>query len=105
MQTRTEFFAAPDVSNLLLPAKHYACAPGADAPRAGVGFTLLFTHATGMHKECWEPTIEGILKDRNVRDAWSLEWPSHGEGAAANAAALAKRKEGVSASTVPCGLR
>lgn len=70
------------------------------------GLTLLFTHCVGSHKEQWEPTIECLfaLQDENlkapfqrVREAWSCDWPSHGEAALLNAEVLESRGQYISA--------
>jgi pimeloyl-ACP methyl ester carboxylesterase len=79
-------FVSPDVSDLKLPAKHYTPRVARDT-----GYTLLFAHASGMHKEQWEPAIEVLLANPNVRDAWSFDWPSHGEGATINSQVLRAR--------------
>jgi hypothetical protein len=87
-------FTAPAVSDLQLPAKHYTPSSG---PRTG--YTLLLAHASGMHKEQWEPALHVLLAHPRVRDAWALEWPSHGAGASVNAAALNARGVSMCAST------
>jgi hypothetical protein len=83
-------FAAPDVSDLKLPVKHYT---SRTAETAGTqrGYTLFFAHASGMHKEQWEPVIAVLLANPSVHDAWSFDWPSHGEGAVVNAQTLSAR--------------
>ncbi|KZT09001.1 alpha/beta-hydrolase [Laetiporus sulphureus 93-53] len=52
------------------------------------GLTLLFTHCTGAHKELWEPVIEHLFKSSDIasviREAWSVDWQSHGEAAVFN---------------------
>lgn len=43
--------------------------------------------------ETWEPMLEALIPSvSNVRTIYSLEWPTHGESALANAAALRSRK-------------
>ncbi|KAJ8076164.1 hypothetical protein PM082_022149 [Marasmius tenuissimus] len=52
------------------------------------GWTLILLHATSMHKESWEPTLEKIFelalnqkRDRpavKIREAWCLDCPNHG---------------------------
>jgi pimeloyl-ACP methyl ester carboxylesterase len=84
-------FSSPDVSDLKLPVKHYTPhAVKTVSPHPG--FTLLFAHASGMHKEQWEPCIEILLASPKVHDAWSFDWPSHGHGAEVNAATLQARE-------------
>ncbi|KZV84540.1 alpha/beta-hydrolase [Exidia glandulosa HHB12029] len=49
------------------------------------GSTLLFLHATGVHKETWLPLIECLAKRYSgIRDIWSIECPNHGESAVMN---------------------
>ncbi|KAJ7200729.1 Alpha/beta hydrolase fold-1 [Mycena haematopus] len=73
---------------LQLTAKSYSS--GTSDPN---GLTLLFAH--GADKEQWEPTLEQIFGMQetascgfSVREAWSVDWQSHGEGAVVNEAAL-----------------
>ena len=80
------------VSDLKLPAKRYTITARSQLKD---GLTLVFAHATGMHKEQWEPIIFALLPRPNILEAWAVEWPSHGAGARANASAMARRKEGV----------
>ncbi|KAJ6612525.1 Alpha/beta hydrolase fold-1, partial [Mycena sp. CBHHK59/15] len=56
-----------------------------------VGLTLLFAHCIGAHKEQWEPTITRVLTLRSaaVREAWAVDWQSHGDAALLNRDALA----------------
>jgi pimeloyl-ACP methyl ester carboxylesterase len=92
MLVETELFAAPLVSAMLLPVKHYA-RPHVEEKSSNNGYTLLFSHGIGLHKECWEPVIETLLQHSCVRDAWSFDWPSHGEGAAVNSEVLNSRTD------------
>jgi len=54
------------------------------------GYTLVFAHGTGFHKEQWEPTIKHLFNlSRNssrfpVREAWSVDCPNHGDSATLN---------------------
>lgn len=66
------------------------------------GVTLLLAHGTGFHKELWEPTLETLFSLRNgrdpptnVREAWALDWQSHGDSAVLNTSALKARREGL----------
>lgn len=58
------------------------------------GFTLIFAHGTGFHKETWEPVIERIFLENakpgglRIRDAWAIDAPNHGDAAALNVALL-----------------
>lgn len=68
------------------------------------GVTLLFTHCVGAHKEQWEPTIEALFeaqvskpRSHRIREAWSFDWPSHGEGALVNEDILKNRSQYISA--------
>ncbi|EED82446.1 predicted protein, partial [Postia placenta Mad-698-R] len=53
-------------------------------------------------KELWEPTLETLFSLRNgrdpptnVREAWALDWQSHGDSAVLNTSALKARREGL----------
>ncbi|KAK7052773.1 CN hydrolase domain-containing protein [Favolaschia claudopus] len=71
------------------------------------GFTLLFAHCIGSHKEQWEPVIEqafrmqqGKARNQRVREAWSFDWQSHGDAGILNRELLqvsGTRADGVSA--------
>ncbi|KAF8148394.1 alpha/beta-hydrolase [Crassisporium funariophilum] len=57
------------------------------------GFTLVFLHAVGMHKETWEVIIERLFDLNkasvgNIRDVFSIESPNHGESAVINQEAI-----------------
>ncbi|EJD49568.1 hypothetical protein AURDEDRAFT_112436 [Auricularia subglabra TFB-10046 SS5] len=87
------FSAAP---GLQMTAKRYR-----PACNSSGNLVLLFTHATGMTKEAWEPTIASIFKvasERQVaiREAWSLEWMSHGESAVVNEKVLNQYGQAIS---------
>ncbi|KAJ7216362.1 Alpha/beta hydrolase family-domain-containing protein [Mycena pura] len=73
---------------LLLTAKRYwhPASPHLNDPSA---FTLIFAHATGFHKEQYEPTIEDLYRlippgGPNIREAWSIDCPNHGDAAVLN---------------------
>ncbi|KAJ6564055.1 Alpha/Beta hydrolase protein [Mycena capillaripes] len=69
------------------------------------GFSLLFAHCIGSHKEQWEPIIEqtfrmqhGKARHQCVREAWSFDWQSHGDAGVLNRELLeSTRADGVSA--------
>ncbi|KAG8900688.1 hypothetical protein FRC00_011757 [Tulasnella sp. 408] len=57
------------------------------------GLTLIAAHATGSHKESWEPLLErlfhlaetaGVL----ITEAWAIDAPNHGDAGTLNAEAL-----------------
>ncbi|KAF7356271.1 Alpha/beta-hydrolase [Mycena venus] len=59
------------------------------------GITLLLFHGLGQHKEQWEPALEKLFtlhSERSnlprIREAWALDWQSHGEAAVLNEDAL-----------------
>ncbi|EKM50484.1 uncharacterized protein PHACADRAFT_152504 [Phanerochaete carnosa HHB-10118-sp] len=62
-----------------------------DPPR-NVGYTLILLHATGLHKETWEPVIQllfGLSSKHSapqgtIREAWAIECPNHGQSAVLN---------------------
>lgn len=56
--------------------------------------TLIFTHATGFHKEHWEPTIQRLFENQRalpfrIEDMWSIDAPNHGDAAVLNEDVLA----------------
>ncbi|PCH33126.1 hypothetical protein WOLCODRAFT_63391 [Wolfiporia cocos MD-104 SS10] len=86
--TSTTFFTYPEAvkPGLKLVAKRYVPA----TPSAN-GLTLLFAHCTGAHKEFWEPVIEALFENADplqIREAWSVDWQSHGEAAVLNESLL-----------------
>ena len=54
--------------------------------------TLVLAHATGFHKELWEPVLEELYDQMHgtntsvpkIRDAWAIDCPNHGESAVLN---------------------
>jgi hypothetical protein len=56
----------------------------------------VFAHGTGFAKEFWEPTIDDLYEllacrgdeTPKIREAWSIDCPSHGEAALLNEEAL-----------------
>ncbi|KZS94491.1 hypothetical protein SISNIDRAFT_484707 [Sistotremastrum niveocremeum HHB9708] len=61
------------------------------------GISLILLHAAGMHKETWEPVLQALFTSQSalhddslntecyVEEAWSIEFPNHGQSAALNA--------------------
>jgi len=79
---------------LLATAKRYwtTNSPHLSDPDA---VTLIFAHATGFHKEQWEPTLDDLYTllatnsgSVKVRDMWSIDAPNHGDAAVLNEKAL-----------------
>ncbi|KAJ7109569.1 Alpha/Beta hydrolase protein [Mycena crocata] len=65
------------------------------------GFSLLFAHCIGAHKEQWEPIIAQIFRmqqtkplHQRVREAWSFDWQNHGDAAVLNRELLASSRAG-----------
>lgn len=59
------------------------------APQHGTPLILLFLHSTSFHKEIYEPVLEGLWARTvdgalNIREAWAIECPNHGESAVLN---------------------
>ncbi|KAF7354814.1 Abhydrolase domain-containing protein mpaH [Mycena sanguinolenta] len=56
--------------------------------------TLVFTHATGAHKEQYEPTIQDLYNHNlagpktKIREIWTIDAPDHGDSAVLNEEAL-----------------
>lgn len=58
------------------------------------GITLILSHATGMHKECWEPILEHLFDVNpplHIKEAWSIDCINHGEAAVLNEEILLTR--------------
>jgi len=107
--TSTVVFEYPGAyrPGLKLVAKRYI--PKSSVP---AGLTLLFTHCTGSHKESWEVVIAELLQLKDsafntpvVREAWSVDWQSHGEAATVNQSILKIDTEGLSVTEYAAGLR
>ena len=68
-----------------ISAKRYTSTTGSsNSPDA---LTLVFAHATGMHKECFEPTIQHLFElgpSGGIRDAWAIDAVQHGHAAILN---------------------
>ncbi|KAH9848691.1 Alpha/beta hydrolase fold-1 [Lenzites betulinus] len=88
MHTTSYVFDPRPALPLLVTARRYWTADCAhDDPDA---LTLIFTHATGYHKEHWEPTLEHLFAllrgpgKVKIHDAWCIDAPNHGEAAILN---------------------
>lgn len=54
------------------------------------GKVLIFLHATGTHKEHWEPVIANIFSStQSVKECWAFDSLNHGESALLNAKEIA----------------
>lgn len=78
--------------------------------RSSAGLTLIFAHCTGAHKELWEPVIENLLQREDntslaVREAWSIDWQSHGEAAELNEHVLGTDADGLSVQEWATGIQ
>ncbi|PFH49413.1 hypothetical protein AMATHDRAFT_63272 [Amanita thiersii Skay4041] len=71
------------------------------------GLTLVLAHATGTHKEHWEPMIQHLFKLQGNRDAnassviraiWAIDYPNHGDSVLLNENALKEREKSISVS-------
>ncbi|KAF8637289.1 hypothetical protein AX17_002928 [Amanita inopinata Kibby_2008] len=67
------------------------------------GLTLVLAHATGTHKEHWEPMLERLFelhrsKDgaHRIRAAWAIDCQNHGDSALLNEAVIKERPDGIS---------
>ncbi|KIJ58734.1 hypothetical protein HYDPIDRAFT_184168 [Hydnomerulius pinastri MD-312] len=64
------------------------------------GMTILLAHASGTHKEHWEPTVEKLFhlqRDADhgrIREAWAFDWMTHGHSAVLNAEMLRNTTQG-----------
>ncbi|KZT21796.1 alpha/beta-hydrolase [Neolentinus lepideus HHB14362 ss-1] len=61
------------------------------------GVTLILAHASGTHKEHWEPVLQGLFEIQEsvsghsiIREAWAFDWHTHGDSAVLNAETLDK---------------
>ncbi|EED84753.1 predicted protein [Postia placenta Mad-698-R] len=91
---------------LKLVSKRYSLAH----KRSSAGLTLIFAHCTGAHKELWEPVIENLLQREDntslaVREAWSIDWQSHGEAAELNEHVLGTDADGLSVQEWATGIQ
>ncbi|KAI0689538.1 Alpha/beta hydrolase family-domain-containing protein [Cytidiella melzeri] len=64
-----------------------------DADAEDTALTVVFAHATGYHKEHWEPTIEDLYdvvqeagsgNAVKIREFWCIDAPNHGDAAVLN---------------------
>jgi len=93
LQSQSYVFDARPHYPLLVSVKRYWVpkieSKGADAA------TLVLAHATGFHKELWEPVLEQLYDQMavssrtnssvpKIRDAWAIDCPNHGESAVLN---------------------
>ena len=54
--------------------------------------TLIFAHATGFHKEVWEPIVDDLLAvikskggdQLRIREIWLIDGPNHGDATILN---------------------
>lgn len=90
MLTSSYVLPASPESLLVVSAKRYQ----ADSPRHS-GYTVVFLHATGLHKETFEPLAESLMDisahadaHATVREIWAVDCPNHGESAVLNEAIL-----------------
>lgn len=64
--------------------------PSSRAASDPAALTLVFAHATGFHKELFEPLIERLLDLSDapgraaIREAWAIDAPNHGDAAVLN---------------------
>ncbi|KAF8346356.1 Alpha/beta hydrolase fold-1 [Amanita rubescens] len=77
---------------LLATANRYLC-PDSLHSNDPDALTLVFVHATGFHKEIWEPTMEDLYSfaersELKIREMWSIDAPNHGEAAMLNEKSL-----------------
>jgi hypothetical protein len=97
-----------DVETVVLPAdEHYPLHISANcykpASRSNVDegvteVTLILTHATGVHKETWEPLLQHLFSKQTnagftVVEAWAIEAPNHGKSALLNEDVLNARHQ------------
>ena len=91
LQFRSYVFDARPHYPLLVSVKRY-WVPEFESKDAGAA-TLVLAHATGFHKELWEPVLEELYDQiadgtsssvLKIRDAWAIDCPNHGESAVLN---------------------
>lgn len=97
MLSEQPFILKPSTTYPLhITAKRYRPDKHLDDDSKPGAITLVLLHATSLHKETWEPTLERMfdlaVKDHhahvNIREAWSIECPNHGQSAVLNDAQL-----------------
>jgi hypothetical protein len=87
LQSQSYVFDARPHYPLLVSVKRY-WVPEFESKDADAA-TLVFAHATGFHKELWEPVLEELYAvssgtNSKIRDAWAIDCPNHGESAVLN---------------------
>ncbi|KAF7360957.1 CN hydrolase domain-containing protein [Mycena sanguinolenta] len=88
--TRVVFSCPPNAHGhiLKMTAKRYWTS---DSDANTEGLSLFFAHCVASHKEQWEPIIPQIFQTQagkalyhRVREAWAVDWQSHGEAGVLN---------------------
>ncbi|KAH7883381.1 Alpha/beta hydrolase family-domain-containing protein [Phlebopus sp. FC_14] len=81
---------------LKMVANRYTVSPSREN-----GVTILLAHASGTHKEHWEPTLEKLFhlqecgaSHGRIREAWAFDWMTHGDSAVLNAESLRNSMQG-----------
>ena len=93
LQSQSYVFDARPHYPLLVSVKRY-WVPEFESKDADAA-TLVLAHATGFHKELWEPVLEEFYDQMavssgtnspvpKIRDAWAIDCPNHGESAVLN---------------------
>ncbi|KAG8899010.1 hypothetical protein FRB99_006977 [Tulasnella sp. 403] len=83
LTVQTVVLEPSDQYPLFVTAKRYTSPKTVSSESNGI--TLIMTHATGMHKECWEPVLEALFDScPGIVEAWSIDAPNHGHAAVLN---------------------
>jgi hypothetical protein len=93
LQSQSYVFDARPHYPLLVSVKRY-WVPEFESKDADA-VTLVLAHATGFHKELWEPVLEDLYNQMavssgtnssvpKIRDAWAIDCPNHGASAVLN---------------------
>jgi len=93
LQSQSYVFDARPQYPLLVSVKRYWAQEFESTDPDAV--TLVLAHATSFHKELWEPVLEDLYTQAvvspgacspvlNIRDAWAIDCPNHGESAVLN---------------------
>ena len=91
------------LTNFIIPASEIRDFPGKDNAQlrlsvncyerettkdgAAEEINMILAHATGFHKEIWEPVIKSLLSDHNrlnIGKIFALDYYNHGDSAALN---------------------